>query len=215
MMQETLNVILAMVAFGVLHSLTAAIGVKALFVSIMGQRGYLGLYRLFYNTLSVITFLPVLALVAAQPGETLWSFDGILAGVLVALQFLGLLGLLISLLQIDGMAFLGIKQAMVYFSGGKLPLDPEPLAVGGVYALVRHPLYLFSLMFLWFSPIMTAAYLGLCIGSTLYFALGSLLEEQKLAKYFGEAYRRYQREVAWLIPYPKKWLSKSESPQSE
>jgi len=201
MAQETINIILALLAFGVLHSLTAAIGVKAVFVAMMGERAYLGLYRLFYNTVSAITLLPILLLMVAQPGAAVWALDGAAALGFYALQGLGLLGLAVSLLQIDGMAFLGVKQVAAYFAGEKLPLPPEPLAVGGVYALVRHPLYFFSLLFLWFSPQMSAAGLGLALGASVYFVVGSWLEERKLVRYFGQPYIEYQRRVAWMIPF--------------
>ena len=39
--------------------------------------------------------------------------------------------------------------------------------------------------------------------STIYLILGSRLEEEKLVAQFGEAYRKYQREVPMLVPL--KW----------
>ena len=57
--------LLALAAFGLLHSLTAAPGVKRAIRTWMGERSYLGLYRLLYNALSGITFLPIAALLAA------------------------------------------------------------------------------------------------------------------------------------------------------
>jgi methanethiol S-methyltransferase len=201
--EETLEVMLALIVFGVLHSILAAISMKAVFVAVMGQRGYLGLYRLFYNVVSVVTLLPVLALAAASPGRVIWKVEGIGAIVFMAVQGIGVIGLLISLLQIEGMRFLGIRQAVAYVTGEPLPLPAEPISLGGVYALVRHPLYFFSLLALWFTPTLHAASLGLNIGATLYFALGSILEERKLVKQFGESYIVYQRRVPWMIPFTK------------
>jgi protein-S-isoprenylcysteine O-methyltransferase Ste14 len=204
MSQELINVIAAMLIYGVLHSLTAAIRVKAVIVALMGQRAYLGLYRLFYNSISAITLLPVLALIVAEPGRDVWSVDGAPALAFRALQLVGVLGVLISFIQIDALRFAGLRQVLAYLNGESLPLPPEPLSRGGVYGLVRHPLYFFSMLFLWFEPMMSAAWLGFCIGSTLYFLLGSLLEERKLHKAFGEDYAAYQREVAWMIPFVKR-----------
>ncbi|MBZ0306368.1 MAG: hypothetical protein K8I82_09905, partial [Anaerolineae bacterium] len=141
---ETVNILLALLMFGVFHSLMAAVGFKALMLSLVGERAYLGLYRLFYNIVSVVTFVPVLLWAAVEPGDTLWSLDGATAGIFIMLQGVGLLGLLISLLQIDGLRFVGLRQAAAYFSGDPLPLPDEPLTISGVYRLVRHPLYLFS-----------------------------------------------------------------------
>ncbi|MCL4879312.1 MAG: hypothetical protein KJ064_21825 [Anaerolineae bacterium] len=205
---ETINILLALLIFGVFHSIMATIGFKAMMLSLMGERAYLGLYRFLYNIVSVVTFAPVLLWAAVEPGENLWSLDGGMALLFLGVQLAGLLGLLISLLQIDGMRFIGLKQLAAYLNGDKLPLPPEPLILNGVYRLVRHPLYLFSLMFIWFLPTMSAAAFGLALGATLYFVLGSLLEEQRLVREFGKPYLDYQQEVPWMIPFvrlPRKY----------
>ncbi len=203
MPQETINILIGLLLFGVFHSIMAAIGFKALMVSVLGQRGYLGLYRLIYNIVSVLTLAPVMLWAAVSPGKMLWDLEGAPALLFTGLQLVGVVGLLVSLIQIDWMRFAGLKQLFAYFNGDPLPLPAEPLTLNGVYALVRHPLYLFSLMFLWFSPVMSAASFGFALGSTVYFTLGSLLEEQKLAREFGEKYIAYQRRVAWMIPFVK------------
>ena len=201
MFQETITLLGALLAFGLLHSIMAAIGVKALFVTLLGQRAYLGLYRLFYNSVSVITLAPIAWLLWTASGEMVWEFSGVLGLIFRGLQGVGLIGLSISLLQIDLMRFLGLSQLAAYLNGAALPLPPEPLSIKGVYALVRHPLYLFSLMLLWFTPQMSAGWLGLALGSTLYFVLGSWFEERKMLKLFGADYARYQANVPWMIPF--------------
>lgn len=200
---ETLNVIIALLAFGLFHSVTAALGFKALMVALLGQRGYLGLYRLLYNILSVITLAPVFWLMGRDPGAAIWSVQGAGAMLLQVINGIGLLGVIISLLQIDLWRFAGVKQALAYVAGEPLPLPEEPLSFGGLYGLVRHPLYLFSLLWVWSQPTMSAAWLGFAIGATLYFALGSLVEEQKLVRQFGNTYVEYQKRVPWLIPFTK------------
>jgi len=80
---------------------------------------------------------------------------------------------------IDLLRFFGLRQIIAYFKGDKLPLPDEPLTLKGVYALVRHPLYLFTLMFLWFNPAMTAGGLGLVMGAALYFISGPCSRSKK------------------------------------
>lgn len=205
--QETIRIILALLIFGVFHSVTAARPVKSFVRSLMGERIYLGWYRLLYNIFSFITLWPVVYLMEIETGQTLWSLDGVSAIIFRILQVVGVAGLVISLLQIDLMRFMGLKQMVAFFKGDKLPLPGEPLTMKGVYALVRHPLYLFTLMFLWFQPVMTTTGLGLVIGATLYFTLGSVWEEQKMVRQFGEGYRNYQKRVPWMIPFLKKPVS--------
>jgi protein-S-isoprenylcysteine O-methyltransferase Ste14 len=65
---------------------------------------------------------------------------------------------------------------------------------------VRHPLYLFSLLAIWPSPIMTESLLAFNAAATLYFVVGSRLEEKRLIAAFGQTYLDYQRRVPWLIP---------------
>lgn len=202
-MQEFLLVFMLLLAYGAFHSVLAANHFKAFIVTVIGKRAYLGLYRLFYNVVATLTLLPVLLVIAAKPGDTIWQIGSPLSYLLWAIQAVGLIGLAISLLQIDGMRFLGLRQAAAWWNGDKLPLPEESLQRGGVYRLVRHPLYLFSLMFLWANPTMTTALLGFNIGATMYFLLGSLLEEQKLDVAFGKTYQEYQATVPWMIPFTK------------
>jgi protein-S-isoprenylcysteine O-methyltransferase Ste14 len=115
----------------------------------------------------------------------------------------GLIGLVVSLLQINLGQFTGLSQVRAYVAGDPLPLPIEPLQTKGMYALVRHPLYLFSLMILWPVSSMTDTMLAFNIAATLYFVIGSRYEERRLTEAFGQPYRAYQQRVAWLIPFVK------------
>ena len=202
-MQEFLLVFMLLLAYGAFHSVLAANHFKAFMVTVIGKRAYLGLYRLFYNVVATLTLLPIFIVMAGNPGDTIWQVETPLNYLLWTIQAIGLIGLALSLLQIDGMRFLGLRQAAAWSNGDKLPLPEESLQRAGVYRLVRHPLYLFSLMFLWANPTMTTALLGFNIGATMYFLLGSLLEEQKLRLAFGKTYQEYQATVPWMIPFTK------------
>jgi protein-S-isoprenylcysteine O-methyltransferase Ste14 len=202
-MQEALTVLALILVYGAFHSLLAAFGVKTFFMNVLGQRAYLGLYRLFFNAVAVVTLLPIFGYMAVAPGDTIWSVDAPWSYGLLALQAAGLLGLTISLLQIDWQRFAGLREFAAWLSGDPLPLPPEELQTGGVYALMRHPLYLFSLLLIWPIPAMSAALLGFNIGATVYFVIGSLLEEQKLLRVFGQSYAEYRARVPWMIPFTR------------
>ena len=51
-------------------------------------------------------------------------------------------------------------------------------------------------------------FLVISILSTAYLILGSRLEENKLIKIYGDAYRKYKIEVAGLIPIPWKCITR-------
>lgn len=202
-MQEILQGFGAIMLYGIIHSLLAALGIKSLFRKLIGERAYQGWYMLFFNVIAVILLLPVLWLLASDSDETIWRIDAPWRYALLAVQAVGLIGLALSLLQIDGMRFLGVRQALTWLRGDSLPLPSETLQTSGVYALVRHPLYLFTLMVIWPVATMTATWFGFCLGATLYFVIGSRLEEQKLHQFFGEAYENYRARTPWLIPFVK------------
>lgn len=202
-MQAFIVALLALLLYGIIHSLFAAIVMKRLAKQVFGVRAYEGLYRMIYNLFAGLLLIPIVVYLGLYPGPVLWSARGFEAILLVMIQAIGVIGLAISLLQIDGSRFLGIKQLLAWFSGEPLPLPPEPLQTGGVYQLVRHPLYFFSLLAIWPLPVMTTGLLGFNIGATLYFLVGSVLEEKKLHQYFGAEYETYQQHVPWMIPFIK------------
>ena len=196
-------IFLALLAFGFAHSWLAGAGIKQTIRQRIGDRAYEGFYRMGYNLFAILTLAPVFALVVIQPGGIVWHVEGVPALILLVIQVLGAIGMTISVLQIDGMRFIGLSQIRAYFSAAPLPLPEEPLQLKGVYALVRHPLYLFSLLMIWPFPTMTEALFAFNLASTLYFVVGSLLEERRLVTAYGDTYRRYQQQVAWLIPIPR------------
>ena len=192
--------LLAILGYGLLHSLFAALGFKARLRRLMGERAFEGLYRLIYNVISAILLIPITGLLMAGPSTVVWRIATPWSVILMIVQLFGLISLTIAVLQANPLRFAGISQAMAYLNGDPLPLPPEKLQTGGFYSLVRHPLYLFSLLALWPIPTMTDTYLGFAIGATFYFVLGSLMEERKLAHAFPD-YHAYRQRVPWLLPW--------------
>ncbi len=195
------GVLFAMLAYGLVHSLLASEGSKQWFTRRLDERAYHGLYRLYFNVLAVLLFIPIALMIVFYDNRIAWQFDLRWELPLMVLQAVGIIGLVLSLLQIDGGRFIGLAQANAYVSGDDLPLPPENLTTTGVYRLVRHPLYFFSLLIIWPVTTMTYAYLGFAIGTTLYMVVGSLYEERRMIEYFGQAYRDYRAQVAWIIPF--------------
>ena len=80
---------------------------------------------------------------------------------------------------------------------------PATIVVRGAYRWVRHPLYLTTLMMIWFYPDLTADRLLFNILFTGWIIIGTVLEERDLVESYGKDYRNYQRRVPMLIPYRK------------
>jgi protein-S-isoprenylcysteine O-methyltransferase Ste14 len=75
---------------------------------------------------------------------------------------------------------------------------------------VRHPWYFFGLVLIWTRDMSVTMLLSSTL-ITLYFVVGSWLEEKKLLVYHGDIYRRYMARVPGLIPLPWKFLTAEEA----
>ena len=189
---------LAVAVYGVLHSLLASNQVKQVFHRAFGQTSD-RFYRLFFNIVGGLTFLPVLAVAALDPGQTLYQLTRPWVLLTSAGQALAVILLLLGLLQTDSLHFLGLRQISRPEAS-----EQSELVINGLYCQVRHPLYSAGLLFIWLTPVMTASVLALNLGLTLYIIIGSIFEERRLVGEFGQAYVDYQRRVPRLIPRPGK-----------
>ena len=196
-------VTLTMLGYGLIHSWLASTHLKQYIRRLVGSQRYDGFYRLSYNLFAIVSLSPILGLIILRPGGTVWQATGIPTVFLLIIQFIGLVGVMLSLLQIDLGQFLGLTQLMAYFKGQQLPLADEPLQFNGVYRLVRHPLYVFSLLVIWPMSPMSESLLAFNVCTTIYFVVGSILEERKLIAIYGEKYRAYQQLTPAFIPFLK------------
>lgn len=190
-------------AYAVLHSLLAALALKNWAQRIFGA-GVERWYRLAYNVIAVITLLPLFPLLAWLPSQTLYVVPSPWRWLMVGGQLLALAALAVTLLQTGLFHFLGLAQVVA-----ARPAASGTLNTGGFYDWVRHPLYLFSLLFLWLTPVMTTTLLTTYLLFTLYFYLGSIFEERRLLAEFGPAYRDYQQRVPRLLPFRLNFPSRS------
>ncbi len=154
-------------------------------------------YRIFYNVFSILSLLPLLFFTRQVRGELIFVWHGweqVVQGVLlVAAGVLFVLGGR----RYDLKIFLGLA-ASGQGLAAKVGLDTS-----GVLNWVRHPWYLAGLLVLWARHLTLA---DLVVNAVLVFYLwvGTLLEERKLVRAYGEEYRRYQRRVSMLVPW--KWI---------
>jgi protein-S-isoprenylcysteine O-methyltransferase Ste14 len=185
---------LAVAIYGLVHSLLASTAVKSKIQSSLGNR-FMQYYRMIYNVLGILTFLPVLAVPAIWPGPILYQLSGIWMAIALLGQVLAVGFLLLSLRQTDVWHFLGVRQLV----DGSTK-EGQELVVGGLYRCVRHPLYAAGLVFLWLTPVMTTSTLALILSLSLYILIGSVFEEKRLQREFGVAYQAYRNEVPRLIP---------------
>ena len=182
--------------YGLLHSILARPAVKKKAYDAFGENGR-RYYRIMYNLIGGVTFLPVLFVVALYPGQTLYRLPWPWSLLFALVQLGAIILLLVGLLQTDILQFLGLRQSV-----GSGEDQNGSLAIDGLYRWVRHPLYTAGLLFIWFTPVMTTSVLLMNLSITVYIYIGSIFEEQRLVDEFGEAYIKYQDTVPRLLPRP-------------
>jgi protein-S-isoprenylcysteine O-methyltransferase Ste14 len=184
--------------WSIVHSLLASLRAKRWAERALGS-GVVRWYRIGFNVVAAITFLPLLGMVVLLPDRVLYVIPPSWRWLTLVGQTLALFALLRTLLQTGPLRFAGLAQLLP--SGS---LEDESLQLRGFYCHVRHPLYLFSLVFVWLTPLMTVNVLTLNVLITLYFYIGSIFEESKLLIQFGRAYDHYRRHVPRLLPRLKR-----------
>ena len=192
--------------WGAVHSFLASLRVKGWAQRTFGP-GTDRWYRLAYNAVAAITFLPVVALIPLLPDRPLYVIPSPWRYLTIGLQVLSLAALGWGLWQTGVMHLFGLAQLLATDATGT-----GSLQASGFYRYTRHPVYLFSLILIWLTPVMTVNVATANLLATLYVYVGIFFEERKLLAEFGEAYAAYQQRVPRLLPRLK--LGHSESSRS-
>lgn len=187
-------ILLAALAYGLLHSFLASLRTKAYARQWLGKKTDIW-FRIAYNFIAVITLLPILLLPVLLVDRLMYSLHFPWVVLTLGIQTLAMALLILGLRQTGIASFLGLRQLL-------LPEDTSPaqLVMGGLYRYVRHPVYTCGLVFIWLLPIMSWNLLALNLGLTAYVIVGAYFEERKLVAEFGEAYEEYRQRTPMLIP---------------
>ena len=198
-------IITSSLIWSVVHSVTASHAAKALARKYFGARHADGLYRLLYNIISIITFLPLMAVAAILPDQPLYRFPDWMIPFAILIQVICVIAVLLAVIQVDLWSFVGLRQLLRWLESANNPDSPARLIRSGLYAFMRHPIYFFSLVALWLMPAMSLNTFTLFVCFTIYFWVGSIFEERKLVAEFGEEYKQHQRNVPRIVPFTNWW----------
>jgi len=201
--------IAAWLGYFVVHSLLASLKLKTRVAARWPQ--LMPWYRLFFNAVAILLLGVPLYLTWAIGGETVFAWEGVWWWLGNGLALAAVAGFLYSLRHYDGSEFLGLRQIR---DGERRVEDQEHFCVSPLHRHLRHPWYFLGLILIWTRD-MTAAMLVSSVMMTLYFIVGSWLEERKLLTYYGSAYRRYCRKVPGLLPRPWRRLSPEQARELE
>jgi len=184
---------LAVLIWGIVHSILASLETKDWAQHTLGTT-VMRYYRFAYNIFSVISFIPILWLMAVLPDQVLYQISTPWMYLSLAGQLAAAVLLIVGVLQTDTLSFVGLRQL---FEGQD---RSEKLVTQGLYRWVRHPLYMAGLLFIWLTPVMSENSLIVAIAATIYIIVGALFEERKLEREFGAQYAQYKSETPMLIP---------------
>lgn len=192
----------AWLVYFALHSTLASLGLKRR----VGERwpGFAPYYRLAYNVLAVLLLLPPIVLMHYASGPPLWTWQGIGWWLANAAALCAAAGFAWSLRHYDMGEFLGMTARRQH------PAEAMNFRISPLHRYVRHPWYFFALIIIW-TRAMDPAWLISAVLISLYFLVGSRLEENKLIAAIGEPYRIYRRRVPALFPLPWRFLTHAEA----
>lgn len=182
--------------FAVQHSVMARHGFKRWWTQIVSKPFERSTYVLAASAavaLLIWQWRPI-----TQP--VVWTVDNPVGWWLLTLLFwLSWAMLLLSTFLIDHFSLFGLKQ--VYYNWRGQPVAAPEFKIPALYKFVRHPIYCSFIAAFWATPRMTVGRLLFALASTGYIIIGAFFEERDLVAQFGDAYRRYQRQVPMLIPH--------------
>ena len=203
--QVIITLIILWSLYFVLHSVLASLRTK----EYVARRwpSLMPWYRLFFNTVAVLLVMPPLYVMFTYPGRTLWAWEGGWFYIANGIGLLAVAGFIWSLRYYDGGEFSGLKQLR---GDVHTVEDQESFHLSPLHRFVRHPWYALAIAIIWTRD-MNMAFFVTAVMLSLYFILGSRLEEKKLLRYHGEIYRRYREKVPALLPLPWRYLTRAEA----
>jgi protein-S-isoprenylcysteine O-methyltransferase Ste14 len=205
---KTQNVIVLFCLWGgyfVIHSLLASISVKQWLMRILPERAHY--YRIAFNIIAILLLIVPAGFMIAKGGEVIWDWPLPLKWLANLLALAAVIVFIWTFRYYDMYEFLGVKQSGDCREG---VFDQEIFKVSPFHRYVRHPWYFLVLVVIWTRD-MDYMVLTTAIALSVYFFVGSRLEERKLIIYHGEVYRRYCEKVPGIIPRPWRYLTKEQT----
>ena len=152
------------------------------------------LERSLYVWVASLLFLIVCGLWQPVPGVW-WDVQGSGRGLMQLGQLGAAVFILLAARRLDVLELAGVLQVLDVRS----ERTTTELDTSGPYGIVRHPIYLGWVLFVWLTPTMNGTRLVFALVSCVYLFVAVPFEERDLLKGFGQAYRDYQGKVRWRI----------------
>lgn len=159
-------------------------------------------YRLIFNVVSVATLIPLIYYSRMIREAPVFFWEGPFTIIQALLFATALYLFVVGGRHYSWAQFSGFAQIRSDKPDGSL-CECDTFVVSGIHRIIRHPWYLGGMMIVWVENLSVSTIL-INIIISVYFIVGSILEERKLVRQFGDKYRVYQQTVSMLFPW--KWL---------
>lgn len=177
--------------FALHHSLFARAGLKAWVAGVVPET----LERAVYVWIASILFAVVCTAWLPVRG-VFWQADAGLRVALSGVQMAAGVFVLAAARHLDVLDLAGVRGAL-----GLARRHTDGLDDFGPYGLVRHPIYLGWVLFVWATPFMNGTRFTFAVVSTIYLVAAIPFEERDLRRTHGTAYADYSRRVRFrMIP---------------
>jgi len=165
-------------------------------------KNYYAFYRLFYVSISLVLLIPLINYTNQIDRAIIISYDSPWPVIRYIFMYGSLLLFFWAFFfSYDSLSFFGIRQ-ILNFKKNKEKNSTADIKLNGLLGIIRHPMYLALIIYLWCQTFRVVDIIVNIILTT-YVIIGTILEEKKLILEFGEAYKRYQKQVPMLIPFTK------------
>ncbi|HYO84314.1 MAG TPA: hypothetical protein VES20_23110, partial [Bryobacteraceae bacterium] len=188
-----LQSIAATVLFAGIHSLLASNAAKRVAARVMGP-GRRDFYRAAYNAQAIATSIGLYLWLRRLPDDELvYDFQRPVAYAMRAGQAVAAVQLARCIYAVGILNFLGsTSKGQSIEAQGPARRENGTLIIAGPFRTQRHPTNFWPVVLLWLQPRMTRAGLAFSVVASLYFYVGSIHQDRRLCRAYGEAYERYR-----------------------
>lgn len=190
-----LVIALMWIGYCALHSYLISISFTKIMTRVL--RKYYAYYRFFYVLISLILLVPLINYTNQFDNSTIITYGPFLTIIRYILTSSSVIIFLWAfLLNYDSLSFFGIRQIIDQRKIKNLT-SCNDLKKNGLLGIIRHPMCLALIIFLWCQTF-TLFNMLINIILTIYIIIGTRLEEKKLVLEFGDVYIKYQQEVPMI-----------------
>ncbi|MBN2229616.1 MAG: hypothetical protein JW779_08465 [Candidatus Thorarchaeota archaeon] len=190
-MIEYLVIVLASTIFGLQHSGVSSLRVKSRIIDRWGKTGY----GKIFNATSVLTLL------IAFLSMNFWNWLYFITEPSLVQPLLFILGILLGIFGV--IVAMKASQVISVSTVADMRTDRKPeLITGGIYARVRHPLYLATIMVFGAMALIYPflVVIVFALSMIFYTMIGAYFEERKLMIQYGTEYEKYKKHAGFIVP---------------